>query len=92
MTVQRIAICGFNLESNRFAPTCTRRDFEESMYLRGDEISAEARAEYPRLHLGVSGFYQVMDDRFGGAKGWWPVPTGLVGSTPAGAVEESLFL
>ncbi len=92
MTVKRIAICGFNLESNRFAPTCARRDFEESMYLRGDEISVEARAEYPRLHLGVSGFYQVMDDRFGGAKGWSPVPAVLVGSTPAGAVEESFFL
>ncbi len=33
-----------------------------------------------------------MDDRFGGAKGWCPVPTVLVGSTPAGAVEESFFL
>ena len=62
------------------------------MYLRGDEISVEARAEYPRLHLGVSGFYRVMDDRFNGAKGWCPVPTVLVGSTPAGAVEESFFL
>ena len=62
------------------------------MYLRGDEISVEARAEYPRLHLGVSGFYRVMDDRFHGAKGWCPVPTVLVGSTPAGAVAESFFL
>ena len=30
--MKKIAICGFNLESNRFASPCDRRDFEEHMY------------------------------------------------------------
>jgi microcystin degradation protein MlrC len=90
-TSKRIAICGFNLESNRFAPTCARADFEENMYFRGEEITRQARLEAPSIHLGVKGFYRVMDDAFGGPEGWVPVPAVLVGSTPAGPVEEGFF-
>ena len=43
MSKKRIAICGFNLESNRFAPTCSRPDFEENMWFRAD-IDFQARA------------------------------------------------
>ncbi len=90
-TPERIAICGFNLESNRFAPTCARADFEENMYFRGEDISRQARLEAPSIHLGVKGFYAVMDGAFGGPDGWTPVPVVLVGSTPAGPVEEGFF-
>lgn len=89
--MKRIAICGFNLESNRFAPPCGRRDFEENMYFRGAEIDAQARAQHPSIHLGVCGFYAVMDQAFGGAEGWQSAPALLIGSTPAGAVEEAFF-
>jgi len=88
---KRIAICGFHLESNRFAPNCARADFEENMYCRGDEITHQARLEAPAIHLGVKGFYGVMDDVFGGPDGWVDAPTLLVGSTPAGPVEELFF-
>ena len=88
---KRIAICGFNLESNRFAPTCSRVDFEENMYFRGAEITHQARLDAPSLHLGVKGFYRVMDEAFGGSDGWVDVPALVVGSTPAGPVEEGFF-
>jgi microcystin degradation protein MlrC len=92
MTQKRIALCGFNLESNRFAPTCTRRDFEENMYLRGVDITHEARAPQPRIHLSMCGFFTAMDMSCGGTQGWIPCPTVLIGSTPAGAVDEEFFL
>jgi microcystin degradation protein MlrC len=88
---KRIAICGFNLESNRWSPPCGRADFEENMYVRGAGIMTEARAEHPAIHLGVTGFTTVMDRHFGGPDGWEAVPVLLIGSTPAGPVEETFF-
>ena len=88
---RRIAICGFNLESNRFAPTCNETDFKESMYFSGPDISKEARAEYPKIHLGVKGFFDVMDKKFDGEKGWDDEPILVIGSSPAGPVEENFF-
>ena len=89
--MKRIAICGFNLESNRFASSCNRKDFEENMYFRGEDISCQARSDRPSIHLGVCGFYKVMDDTFGGSSGWEACPAVLIGSTPAGPVEKSFF-
>ena len=89
--MKKVAICGFNLESNRFAPSCKRKDFEEHMYFRGEEISRQARIDRPSIHLGVCGFYKVMDDAFGGSSGWEACPAVLIGSTPAGPVEKSFF-
>ena len=89
--MKKVPICGFNLESNRFAPSCKRKDFEEHMYFRGEEISRQARIDRPSIHLGVCGFYKVMDDAFGGSSGWEACPAVLIGSTPAGPVEKSFF-
>ena len=66
---KRVAICGFNLESNRFAPLCNEADFKESMYFAASDISTEARAEHTKIHLGVKGFFDTMDKKFGGEKG-----------------------
>ncbi len=89
---KKIAICGFNLESNRFAPACSKKDFEENMYFSGKEISIQARSEYPSIHLGVKGFYAHMDEVLGGPDSWQAAPTLVVGATPAGPVEEKFFL
>ena len=91
MSKKRIAICGFNLESNRFAPTCSRPDFEENMWFKGADIDRQARAEHPSIHLGICGFYDIMDEKFGGPAGWEPVPALVIGSCPAGPVEEAFF-
>ena len=89
--MKKIAICGFNLESNRFASPCDRQDFEESMYLRGDEITQQARHKHPSIHLSVCGFYKVMDETFGGPDNWIARPSVLISSQPAGAVKEDFF-
>ena len=88
---KRIAICGFNLESNRFSPICNENDFKESMYFSGPDISKEARTKHPRIHLGVKGFFNVMDEIFDGENGWEDKPIMVIGSQPAGPVEENFF-
>ena len=87
----KIAICGFNLESNRFAPTCAESDFRENMFFVGREISDEARKDSPAIHLGVKGFYNEMNKLFGHDDDWIDVPTMVIGSCPAGPVEEEFF-
>ena len=52
----KMAICGSNLESNRFAPTCAESDFRENMFFVGREISDEAGKGSPAIHLEVKGF------------------------------------
>ena len=89
--MKKIAICGFNLESNRFAAPCDRQDFEEEMYLHGDEISQQARHKNPSIDLGVCGFYKVMDEASGGPDNWIARPSVLISSQPAGAVKEDFF-
>ncbi len=88
---KRIAILGFNLESNRFAMPCSRQDFEENMWFAGETIREQARAEHPSIHLGIPGFYSVMDAETGGPGGWEDAPVLVIGSTPAGPVEEAFF-
>ena len=61
------------------------------MYLHGDEISQQARHNTPSIHLGVCGFYKVMDEAFGGPDNWIARPSVLISSQPAGAVKEDFF-
>jgi len=88
--MKRIAILGFALESNAFAPPCKRWDFEQRGYYRGAEITELARAEPSPLYNGIRGFYAVMDARYG-LDGWEPVPIAHASSQPAGPVEEGFF-
>jgi len=87
---RRIAILGFSLESNRFAPPCARPDFEERGYYRGAEITEQARARHPAIYSGIVGFYGRMDATVG-RDGWQPVPIVHAASQPAGPVEEDFF-
>ena len=87
----KIAICGFNLKSNRFAPTCAESDFRENMYFVGSEISDEVRKDSPAIHLGVKRFYSEMNKFFSHDDDWMDVPTMVIRSYPAGPVEEAFF-
>ncbi len=44
---KRVALLGFHLESNAFAPVSTEADFRRLCYLEGDAILAEARQPAP---------------------------------------------
>jgi hypothetical protein len=48
MTAPAVAILGFSIECNRFAPPATRADFDGRCYLEGQAILDEAAKPAPR--------------------------------------------
>lgn len=75
----RVAILGFHLEANAFAPPSEKGDFIAQCWEEGDGISALARS-VSHLPAEIPGFYQRMD-----ALGpWTPVPLIVVGAPPGG--------
>src|SRR6516225_3768785 len=83
----RVAILGFSIECNRFAPAATKADFLADTYLEGDAILAEARAPFPRMLPETPGFVAAMD-----ASGLWhPVGIALAMAGPNGPVEHVFF-
>lgn len=83
----RIAILGFSIECNAFAPPATRADFEAAVWLERDAIIADARSATPTALGEVPGFVAAMD-----ATGpWHPVPILLAMAEPNGPVEEDAF-
>jgi microcystin degradation protein MlrC len=86
-TAPVVAILGFSIECNRFAPAATRADFFADTYLEGEAILAEARAPFPRMLAETPGFVAAMD-----ASGpWHPVGIALAMSGPNGPVEHGFF-
>jgi microcystin degradation protein MlrC len=85
MTAPRIAILGFSIECNRFAPVAHAADFH--VLQRGAAIIADARATTPRALPEARGFFAAMDAR--GA--WRPVPILLAQAAPNGPVDQAFF-
>jgi len=56
MHTPRIAILGFAIECNRFAPPSTRADFETRALLRGEALIDEARKDAPVLTPEIPAF------------------------------------
>jgi len=83
----RVAILGFSIECNKFAPIATKADFTARTYLEGDAILAEARGPAPRMLPETPGFIAAMD-----ASGpWVPVGIALAMTEPNGPVEHGFF-
>jgi microcystin degradation protein MlrC len=86
-TAPVVAILGFSIECNRFAPVATRADFLADTYLEGEAILAEARSSFPRMLPETPGFVAAMD-----ASGpWHPVGIALAMAGPNGPVEHVFF-
>jgi microcystin degradation protein MlrC len=83
----RIAILGFAIECNRFAPATTAADFEQDVDIRGNQIVSEARSGASITMPDLPGFFTEMD-RSGQ---WTPVPLRVSLAQPGGPVEESFF-
>ena len=66
MAGPRIALLGFSIECNRFAPPATLRDFETRCLIAGDTIVADARSAAPAALGEMPGFVTAMD-----ASGAW---------------------
>ncbi|ANN78374.1 M81 family metallopeptidase [Bordetella flabilis] len=83
----RIALLGFAIESNRFAPVATRDDFEARAYLAGDDLMRDARSPAPRMTPEIPAFVRRMDST--GA--WTPVPILFTNAESGGPVEHGFF-
>lgn len=83
----RIAVLGFAIECNRFAPVTTAEDFEHDVDIRGNRIVSEARSGKSITLPDLPGFFTEMD-RTGT---WTPVPLRVALAQPGGPVEETFF-
>jgi microcystin degradation protein MlrC len=81
----KIAVLGFSIECNRFAPVAHERDFH--ILQRGAAIVADARAATPRALPEAKGFFAAMD----GSGEWTPVPILLAQAAPNGPVDQACF-
>jgi microcystin degradation protein MlrC len=85
--VNRVAVLGFHLESNAFAPVSGEQHFRSLCYVAGEDISREARRDPSPLPAEVPAFYAEMD-RLGS---WTPVPILVTAAEPGGPVDERFF-
>jgi microcystin degradation protein MlrC len=85
-TVPKVAILGFHLESNGFAPVSVKRDFISQCWEEGEAISTLARG-VSHLPAEVSGFYRSMDER----GPWTPVPLIVIGAPPGGPASTEVW-
>jgi microcystin degradation protein MlrC len=87
MPTPRIALLGFSIECNRFAPIATEADFAGRTLLSGQAIVDEARKPAPRMLGELPGFMTAMDQT--GPRE--PVPIVLAMTEPNGPVEQRFF-
>jgi microcystin degradation protein MlrC len=84
----RIALLGFSIECNKFAPPATKAHFLARTYLDGDAILEDARSPTPSMLPETPGFVAAMD-----ASGpWTPVGIALAMTEPNGPVEHGFFV
>ncbi|MDB5368702.1 MAG: MlrC family protein 3 [Roseomonas sp.] len=81
----RIALLGFSIECNRFAPVTERADFR--CWLEGEAILADARSPAPVALAEMPGFVRAMDR----AGPWQPRPVLLAMAEPNGPVDQAVF-
>ena len=72
MTGPRIALLGFSIECNRFAPVAMEADFSSRTLLAGDAMVMDARSDAPHMLGELPGFIADMDK----AGPWTPVKPG----------------
>jgi microcystin degradation protein MlrC len=84
---RRIAILGFSIECNRFAPIATEADFRTRTLIGGPGLITEARSPSPRMLGELPGFLAAMDE----AGEWEPVPSLLAMAEPNGPVDQGFF-
>jgi hypothetical protein len=82
-----IALIGFMLESNAFAPVADEAEFRQKHWIEGEDIVVDARAPVPRDPGGFVGFCGAMDE----TGPWLPVPLAMTSAGASGPVEQGFF-
>src|SRR5438876_3297418 len=84
----RVALLGFSIECNKFAPPATKGHFLARTYLEGGAILEDARSPTPTMLPETPGFVAAMD-----ASGpWTPAGIALAMTEPNGPVEHDFFV
>ncbi len=83
----RIALLGFSIECNRFAPIATEADFAGRTLIGGPALLEDARSSAPHMLGELPGFVADMD----AAGPWQPVPILLAMAEPNGPVDQAFF-
>ena len=83
----RIALLGFSIECNRFAPVATMADFTGRCWLEGEAIVTDARAPVSAALGEMPGFVAAMD----AAGPWRPRPILLAMAEPNGPVADAAW-
>ncbi len=84
---RRIALLGFMLETNGFAPPATEEEFREKCYLEGEALLADLAQPAPRASAGLSGFIDAMD----AAGPWEKVAILFTTAGASGPAEQGFF-
>src|ERR1700747_430202 len=84
----RVALLGFSIECNKFAPVASKAHFLARTYLEGEGIIEDARASTPRMLPETPGFVAAVDESGAGT----PVGVALAMTEPNGPVEHSFFV
>jgi len=87
MSGPRIALLGFSIECNRFAPIAYETDFRARTLLGGDIMLTNARSAAPMMLGEMPGFVADMD----AAGPWEPKPGLLAMAEPNGPVSQEFF-
>ncbi|HJT61939.1 MAG TPA: M81 family metallopeptidase [Burkholderiales bacterium] len=85
--MRRVALLGFHLESNAFAPVSEERHFRSLCYFEGEDIVREARKQAPALPAEMPGFFREMD----ALGNWTPLPVIVTACEPGGPVDDRFF-
>ena len=83
----RIAILGFLLESNRFAPLTRRADFAGRSWLEGADILADASREAPRQCAEIPAFLDEIRRHVDAGI----VPILVAGAEPGGPLDDAVL-
>ena len=87
MTGPRIALLGFSIECNRFAPVATEAHFVERTLIGGQAMLDDARSPAPGMLGELPGFVADMD----AVGAWEPLPSLLAMAEPNGPVDQAFF-
>lgn len=84
MAATRVAVLGFHLESNAFAPPSEERHFRSLCYFEGEDIAREAKKGASALPAEIPSFYREMES-------CTLAPIIVAACEPGGPVEEGFF-
>ena len=83
----KIALLGFMLESNGFAPVAEEAEFREKLWLEGDGLLTDVRGPASRDVGAIKGFVEVMDAH----APWLPAPLAITSAGASGPADQKFF-